>query len=289
MKQCVNCGREIDDPINICPYCGTIQKRDPKYVAVVLTIGGIAIIALVLFLVFSLRSLFSHQVDNSSNAYREIRNSMRNEANIVNASEEYVAYNQEGSTSNSASVRDNYSQDASNFQNAISRFNPYSDVVSKANLNSQEAKSHNSIFESYFGTDVTATEAKSLLSEIRTNNLTASRNEECATIGVCLVSPDATADERNGIYGMTIDSKSISDATFENYTFTPDVSKVTLQLKPGKNYTINVANSKVWNEDQEGKTGFEIENDPLGQAETGTTGGYYSSGYIRLIYIVENS
>ena len=289
MKQCVNCGREIDDPINICPYCGTIQKRDPKYVAVVLTIGWIAIIALVLFLVFSLRSLFSHQVDNSSNAYREIRNSMRNEANIVNASEEYVTYNQEGSTSNSASVRDNYSQDASNFQNAISRFNPYSDVVSKANLNSQEAKSHNSMFESYFGTDVTATEAKSLLSEIRTNNLTASRNEECATIAVCLVSPDATADERNGIYGMTTDSKNISGATFENYTFTPDVSKVTLQLKPGKNYTINVANSKVWNGDQEGKTGFEIENDPLGQAETGTTGGYYSSGYIRLIYIVENN
>ena len=289
MKQCVNCGREIDDQMNTCPYCGTIQKRDPKFVAVVLTVAGIAIIALVLFLVFSLRSLFSRQVDNSSNAYREIRNSMRNEANIVSASEEYVTYNQEGSTSNSASVHDTYSQDASNFQNAISRFNPYSDVVSKANLNSQEAKAQNSKFESYFGTDVTATEAKNLISEIRTNNLTASRNEECATIAVCFVSPDARADERNGIYGMTIDSKNISDATFDNYTFTPDVQKITSQLKTGKTYTVNVANTKVWNKDQEGITGFEIEDDPLGQAETGATGGYYSSGYIRLIYIVENN
>ena len=288
MKQCVNCGREIDDPINICPYCGTIQKRDPKYVAVVLTIGGIAILALVLFLVFSLRSLFSRQVDNSSNAYREIRNSMRNEANIVNASEEYVTYNQEGSTSNSASVRDTYSQDASNFQNAISRFNPYSDVVSNANLNANEAEAHNSSYKNYFGTEVTAVDVKNLVSEIRTNNLTASRNEESAIIGVCYVSPDARADERNGIYGMTIDSKNISDATFDNYTFTPDVQKITSQLKTGKTYTVNVANTKVWNKDQEGITGFEIEDDPLGQAVTGSTGGYYSSGYIRLIYIVEN-
>ena len=285
MKQCVNCGREIDDSLNTCPYCGTIQKRDPKYVALVLGVGGLAIIILVLFLLFSLKNLFTRQIDNSVETYNNMQREMKNAENTAsteNASEEYVTYN---------SVRDVYSQDKSQLQNAVSQYNVYSQVISKANLNSQEAKAQNSLFEPYFGKDVNPTEVKNLMSEIRTNNLTASRVGENAVVGVCYISPDATADEMNGIYGMSIDSKNISDTTFDNYTFTPDVQNITSQLKAGKTYTVNVANTKAWNKDQEGLTGFETAetvDNTIGKSVTGSTGGYYSSGYIRLIYIVEN-
>ena len=279
MKQCVNCGREIDDSLNTCPYCGTIQKRDPRYVALVLTVGGLAILLLVIFLLFSLKNLFTRQIDNSVETYNNMQRNMQNTAITENTTEEYVTYN---------SVRDVYSQDKSQLQNAVSQYNVYSQVIANANLNSNEAEAHNASYKSYLGTEVTAVDVKNLVSEIRTNNLTASRNEESAIIGVCYVSPDATADEMNGIYGMAIDSKNISDTTFDNYTFTSDAAKLISQINAGKTYTVNVANTKVWNKDQEGLTGFESVDNSLGQSVTGSTGGYYSSGYIRLIYIVEN-
>lgn len=168
-------------------------------------------------------------------------------------------------------------------------YNQASSTVNKANLNSQEAQAQNSKFESYFGTDVTATEVKNLLSEVRTNNLTASRNEESATIGVCYISKNVTADNDNGLYADALNPGEAKKGDFDAKNFSPDVQNITNKLKAGTSYTVNVPNTKAFKKDQEGTTGFETDDDPLGTVQTGTTGGYYSSGYIRLIYIIDNA
>ena len=168
-------------------------------------------------------------------------------------------------------------------------YNNASSTVSKAKLDSQEAKAHNSSFESYFGTDVTSTEVKNLLSEIRTNNLTASRNEESATIGVYFASKNYSGAKVSGIENDAMNPNTVTKTTFDKKAFTPDVQAVTNNLKAGTSYTVNVPNTKAFKKDQEGTTGFEDKDDPLGATQNGSTGGYYSSGYIRLIYIIDNA
>ena len=169
-------------------------------------------------------------------------------------------------------------------------YNQASSTVNKANLNSQEAQAQNSKFESYFGTDVTATEVKNLLSEIRTNNLTASRNEESATIGVFFASVNYSGASENFISAEDdFNPNKIKKSDFDGADFTPDVQAITNNLKAGTSYTVNVPNTEENKKDQEGTTGFELDDDPLGATQTGSTGGYYSSGYIRLIYIIDNA
>ena len=168
-------------------------------------------------------------------------------------------------------------------------YNEASSTVSRANINSQEVQVFNSKFESYFGLDVTATEVKSLLSEIRTSNLTATRNEEMSVIGVVYCSKNTTTNSNKGIYGSpsvlgVIDPDDITKSSFDSAMFSSDVQSITSEIKAGTSYKVNVPNSKAWKNDQEGETGFEL-NDKT----EGDTGGYYSSGYIRLIYIVDNA
>lgn len=164
-----------------------------------------------------------------------------------------------------------------------------SETVTRTSMNTSGASKQNSTFEVYFGTDVTATEVKNLLSEIRTNNLTATRNEESSVIGVVFVSKNATSNSFKGIYGSSTtlgntDPDDITRSTFDNATFSSDIQSITNVLKPGTSYTVNVPNIKAYKGDQEGTTGFETDD-----VETGISGGYYSSGYIRLIYIVDNA
>ncbi len=171
-------------------------------------------------------------------------------------------------------------------------YNQASSTVNKANLNSQEAQAQNSKFESYFGTDVTATEVKNLLSEVRTNNLTASRNEESATIGVFYASINYSGATLDFISkDAKFNPNKIEKGWFDGAIFTPDVQAITNNLKAGTSYTVNVPNTKAFKKDQEGTTGFEdtAKDDPLGLTQKGDTGGYYSSGYIRLIYIIDNA
>ena len=88
----------------------------------------------------------------------------------------------------------------------------------------KEPQAYNSIFESYFGTEVERYEVRNLLSEIKTNNLTAARNEEPEIIGVCLIINDVNTDEMNGIYQKNqseIDTSNIENISFENYNFSP--------------------------------------------------------------------
>ena len=113
-------------------------------------------------------------------------------------------------------------------------YNQASSTVNKANLNSQEAQAQNSKFESYFGTDVTATEVKNLLSEIRTNNLTASRNEESATIGVFFASVNYSGASENFISAEDdFNPNKIKKSDFDGADFTPDVQAITNNLRAG--------------------------------------------------------
>ena len=162
--------------------------------------------------------------------------------------------------------------------------NPYPN--SNAISNIQEVQTHNSKFEPYFATDTTAAEVKNLLSQIKTNNLTADRNGEPYTVGVCYISKDGTTNQIYGIYSMN--NINITNSFFDNLYFCPDVDQINKNLKPGKNYNVNVPNQIAWQGDVNGKTGFETANNSMGQSITGNSGGYYSNGYIRLIYIIEN-
>ena len=162
--------------------------------------------------------------------------------------------------------------------------NPYPNSNTISNI--QEVQTQNSKFEPYFATNTTAAEVKNLLSQIKTNNLTADRNGEPYTVGVCYISKDGTTNQIYGIYSMN--NINITNSFFDNLYFCPDVDQINKNLKPGKNYNVNVPNQIAWQGDVNGKTGFETANNSMGQSITGNSGGYYSNGYIRLIYIIEN-
>ena len=164
-----------------------------------------------------------------------------------------------------------------------------STLVSSDALDTQEAQAQNSKFDSYFGTDVTPYEVKDLLSEIRTNNLNAIGNKNAAIIGVCFISKDGTTNPTYGMYSMNnSNGYRDSSAFFDNLYFCPTVEEITKSINYFKRYTVNIPNLIAWQDDVNGKTGFETADNPMGQSITGNSGGYYSSGYIRLIYFIEN-
>ena len=145
----------------------------------------------------------------------------------------------------------------------------------------------NSAFESYFGTDVTGQEVKNLLEEIEKNN-----SCELETIGVCFIGNTVTTDDFQGIYNKTtlgINTESITKETFADLNFSPEIEPIKINLKPGI-YKVNVPNTKAWKSIEEQRTGFESDDgyNPLGKPKTGSSGAYYYTGDIRLIYVMEN-
>lgn len=159
-----------------------------------------------------------------------------------------------------------------------------SNTVSMVNLFSNETQEQNSKFEAYFGKDVTPNEAKNLLEEIRKNNISAKQKNEHSIVGVCYLSKNVENNEGEGVYYYDTDTtEEITKTIFEKKNFSSDVQTILNQLSPSSSKTINVANSSAWKDDSKGITGFEN-----GKVQTGSTGGYYSSGYIRLVYIIEN-
>ena len=97
----------------------------------------------------------------------------------------------------------------------------------------------------------------------------------------------------HGIYQKNqtgIDTNNINKKTFDDYYFTPippDKDFLDNYLKGKKGYTINVPNNKIWHTKLETETGFENGDNPLGKTVKGECG-VYPSGWIRLIYIIEN-
>ena len=172
-------------------------------------------------------------------------------------------------------------------------FNQASSNVSKDKLKSQAVKAHNSTFESYFGTDISSTEVKALLTNIRTNNSSAVSNKEPSIIAICFASIDTSSSSGKGIYSDEIDPGKMNKSTFNDKNFYTDIQSIINKLQARKTYTINVPNTKAFKQDKEGRTGFEKNSDAAsigttGTAQDGSTGAYYSSGYIRLIYIIDN-
>ena len=155
-----------------------------------------------------------------------------------------------------------------------------------AYIKGRYANEQNQPFENYFGTDVTPNELKNLLSIIRTNNLTKLKQEEYAVIGVCFISPNCNTDEEKGIYNFSI--KDANEFIFDDINFTADVQSIVNSIKPNTSYTVYIPNKNEWSEYKEKRTGFEKDENPIGQTVKGSSGGYYSSRYIRLIYIVDN-
>ena len=151
----------------------------------------------------------------------------------------------------------------------------------------------NSKFESYFGNNITATEVKNLLSEIRTNNLIEikeSENVVPSIIGVCYISKSYKGNPIVGVSTNDIDPRNIKEKDFDKIEFTANVTNIpnVLYKSQGKTFTVGVASKKAYHEEKTEKTGFETEQDPLGKTVTGNSGGYYKNGAIRLIYIIDN-
>lgn len=156
-------------------------------------------------------------------------------------------------------------------------------------IDTQTAKVHNKKFENYFGSDVTMTVAKELLSEIKINNLTSQRNDEQAIVGVCFISKYAKQDVAHAIYNLDINPEDFNKKVSYELMFTANVETITNLLEKGTSYVINVPNTKAFDIiEQKDKTGFESDNGGFDSLVTGESGGYYSSGFIRLIYIIDN-
>ena len=172
-------------------------------------------------------------------------------------------------------------------------FTKASSTVSKDKLKSQAVRAHNSSFEGYFGTDISSADVRSLLSQVRTNNLNATSNKEPSVIAICFVSINTSDSTEKGIYSYEVDPLKIGRTTFDDLNFYTDIQNIINRLSPRTTYTINVPNSKAYKHDKEGRTGFEKNDDvasigTTGKVQDGNSGGYYSSGFIRLIYIVDN-
>lgn len=133
---------------------------------------------------------------------------------------------------------------------AVFLYNQASNTVSKANLNSQEAQAQNRQFEDYFGSNVSASDVKALMSLVRTNNITGQ-----------------TGDETKKIY-------------IKFGTKYEDPATVASSVKAGKTYNVGVDDSKTV------KTGDETAE--TSDDEPTVKASYYKSGYIRTITITEN-
>ena len=128
--------------------------------------------------------------------------------------------------------------------------------ASKANLNSEVAQAQNEKFTTYFGSKVSSSEVKSLMSAVRTNNITGQNSDDKKTICVLFSSSGSSS------YDVT------------------DPSKVSSSVKPGKTYTVETNNSKA----DDG----EIKGDGSDTGISESDASYYTSGYIRIICIKEN-
>ena len=127
--------------------------------------------------------------------------------------------------------------------------------ASKANLNPEVAQAQNEKFTTYFGSKVSSSEVKSLMSAVRTNNITGQNSDDQKTICVLFSSSGSS-------YAAT------------------DPSKVSSSVKPGKKYTVETNNSKA----DDG----EIKGDGSDTGIRESDASYYTSGYIRIICIKEN-
>ncbi len=135
---------------------------------------------------------------------------------------------------------------------AVYFLNGTSSTIKKANLNSEEAQAHNSKFDAYFGNNVTATEVKSLLKAITSNNITAKTSDDYAEIAVDFEGTNAS--------NTVVKSSSVSE--------------ITKNIRTGVTYVVEIENEEV--------------NDEAPSSDS-KKAGYYTNGFIKRIKITQNA
>ena len=121
--------------------------------------------------------------------------------------------------------------------------------INSQNLNSEVAQAQNEKFSSYIGDRMTASEVKSLMSVIRTNNITGASSDDIKTVYVSYEGKET------------------------------DPAEVSSSVKAGKTYKVSIKNSKAVKDS-------DADKDP--QSISDSTEAYYSNGYIRIIWIEMN-
>lgn len=129
-----------------------------------------------------------------------------------------------------------------------------SGVTSSADFTDTKAQAQNGKFEDYYGKNVTAAEVKTLLTTIRSNNITSGTSDEAKTVYV--------------IYNSTVYGGNKGDLT-------------TLQssIQSGRTYVVEPANGKALSNSDNAT------NDPSNDSDPA----YYATGYIRIIKITQNN
>ena len=137
-----------------------------------------------------------------------------------------------------------------------------SGTVKRANLNSQEALAQNEQFENFFGNQRTAQDVKQLCSIVRSNNITGDTGEETKNVTL--------------LFGKGSDGKGNinQDATFE----VKSPNTLSAAVRTGSTYYINVYDDKA--SDDAAATD--------GATEFSKVTGYYKSGYIKTIVVIQN-
>ena len=95
--------------------------------------------------------------------------------------------------------------------------------------------------------------SKTLLEEIRKNNVSAEQKNEPCIVGVCYLSKNVENNEGAGVYYNDTDtSETINKSTFEKKNFSSNVQTILDQLSNSSSNTVNVANSSAWKDDSKG-------------------------------------
>ena len=138
-----------------------------------------------------------------------------------------------------------------------------SGTVKRANLNSQEALAQNEQFENFFGNQRTAQDVKQLCSIVRSNNITGETGEETKEVAL-LYSPSGAngKGELSGTLSYTCKSP----------------NKLSALVRTGSTYYINVYDDKA-SDDAVIKDGA---------TDVSKVTGYYKSGYIKTIVVIQN-
>lgn len=129
-----------------------------------------------------------------------------------------------------------------------------SGVTSSADFTDTKAQAQDGKFEDYYGKNVTAAEVKTLLTTIRSNNITSGTSDEAKTVYVVY---------NNTIYGGG----------------KADLTKLQSSIQTGRTYVVEPANGKALSNSDDAT------KDPSNANEAA----YYATGYIRIIKITQNN
>ena len=134
-----------------------------------------------------------------------------------------------------------------------------------SSMNSQKAQAHNGTFTNYFGQRVSASKVKELMKQVVTNNITADTADEKARIFIKFTPVDPDTGKK----------RTIGETAWRTTTY------VTEKVRSGYTYEVSAYSDSLSDVGEKNAS-----ND--GPTNTNDTAGYYKSGYLRVIAIIEN-